>query len=82
MSARWCAGNRIRLLENGEAYYPRVFEAIAQARSEVLVETFILFADKVGYTQKKAMDRLDAKKEERRQRALEALGRGDANRKR
>lgn len=39
------------------------------------------FADKVGYTQKKAMDRLDAKKEERRRRTLESLGRGDANRK-
>ncbi|MBL8302124.1 MAG: cardiolipin synthase ClsB, partial [Ideonella sp.] len=49
MSARWCAGNRIALLENGEAYYPRVFEAIGQARHEVLVETFILFADKVGW---------------------------------
>ena len=36
------------LLENGEAYFPRVFEAIAQARREVLVETFILFEDKVG----------------------------------
>ena len=49
MSARWCAGNRIALLENGEAYYPRVFEAIGQARHEVMVETFILFADKVGW---------------------------------
>jgi cardiolipin synthase len=39
---------RLRLLENGEAFFPRVFEAIAQARSEVLVETFILFEDKVG----------------------------------
>lgn len=49
MSARWCAGNHISLLENGEAYYPRVFEVIGQARREVLVETFILFADKVGW---------------------------------
>lgn len=40
------------------------------------------FADKVGYTQKKAMERLDARKEERRQRSLEALGRGDHTRKR
>ena len=38
----------LRLLENGEAYFPRVFEAIAGARREVLVETFILFEDKVG----------------------------------
>lgn len=41
-------GNRIRLLENGEEYFPRVFDAIAQARSSVLLETFILFEDRVG----------------------------------
>jgi cardiolipin synthase len=44
----WVAGNTIELLENGEQYYPAVFEAIAQARTEVLIETFILFEDKVG----------------------------------
>jgi cardiolipin synthase len=44
----WTAGNRIELLENGEQYYPAVFETIAQARHEVLIETFILFEDKVG----------------------------------
>jgi cardiolipin synthase len=48
MSARWIPGNAFTLLENGEAYFPRVFEAIQAARSEVLVETFILFDDKVG----------------------------------
>ncbi|HSW23483.1 MAG TPA: cardiolipin synthase ClsB [Burkholderiaceae bacterium] len=48
MSLDWTHGNRIALLENGEAYYPRVFEAITQARHEVLLETFILFDDKVG----------------------------------
>jgi cardiolipin synthase A/B len=44
----WTRDNRVDLLENGEAYYPAVFEAIAQAQHEVLVETFILFEDKVG----------------------------------
>jgi cardiolipin synthase A/B len=44
----WTDGNDIRLLENGEAFYPRVFEAIANARLEVRLETFILFDDKVG----------------------------------
>lgn len=39
-------------------------------------------ADKYGYTQKKAMDRMDAKKEARRQKALEALGQGDKQRRR
>ena len=45
---RWIGGNRVELLENGEAFFPRVFEAILSARSEVIIETFILFEDKVG----------------------------------
>lgn len=49
-SPQWVQGNRIELLENGEAFFPRVFDAIRQARSEVLLETFILFEDKVGHT--------------------------------
>ncbi len=44
----WVGGNRIRLLENGEAFFPRVFDCIRQARREVMVETFILFEDRVG----------------------------------
>jgi len=48
MKFPWRDGNRVCLLENGEAYYPRVFEAIRGARREVLIETFILFEDKVG----------------------------------
>ncbi|VCU72161.1 Putative cardiolipin synthase YbhO [Pigmentiphaga humi] len=47
-SAAWVPGNRIALLENGEAFFPRVFEVIGQAREEVLLETFILFDDHVG----------------------------------
>lgn len=46
----WRPGNQIRLLENGEAYYPRVYAAIRAAQREVLIETFILFDDKVGRT--------------------------------
>ncbi len=46
--SRWISGNRFRLLENGEEFFPRVFECIAAARHEVLLETFILFEDKVG----------------------------------
>ncbi len=48
MNKRWVDGNRISLLENGEAFFPRVFEAIQAARKEILLETFILFEDKVG----------------------------------
>ena len=46
--AHWVPGNTVSLLINGEGYYPRVFDAIARARKEVLLETFILFDDKVG----------------------------------
>lgn len=48
MKLDWTEGNRLTLLENGEGYYPRAFKAIAQARREVLLETFIWFDDPVG----------------------------------
>ncbi|WP_394756362.1 cardiolipin synthase ClsB [Rhodoferax sp.] len=48
MKGRWVSGNRVNLLINGEVYFPRVFECIAAAEHEVLLETFILFEDKVG----------------------------------
>jgi cardiolipin synthase len=46
--ADWQPGNHFTLLENGEAFFPAVFEAIANAQREVILETFILFEDKVG----------------------------------
>jgi cardiolipin synthase len=46
---RWISGNAFSLLENGEAFFPRVFESIASAQHEVLIETFIVFEDKVGW---------------------------------
>jgi cardiolipin synthase len=48
MKQRWTTGNKFTLLENGEEYFPRVFEVIAGAQREVLLETFILYDDKVG----------------------------------
>ena len=48
MHGRWIEGNDIRLLENGEEFFPRVFSCIANAQREVVLETFILFEDKVG----------------------------------
>ncbi|MEX5502329.1 cardiolipin synthase ClsB [Pseudomonas sp. SAS7] len=48
MNRPWVDGNNVQLLINGEQYYPRVFEAMAQAREEILLETFIIFDDKVG----------------------------------
>lgn len=54
----WRDGNRVHLLENGEAFFPRVNEVIADAKSEVLLETFILAEDKVGEALQKTL--LDA----------------------
>ena len=48
MNRAWIPGNRVQLLENGDAFFPRVLAAIEAARDEVLIETFILFDDKVG----------------------------------
>ncbi|OGB08237.1 MAG: cardiolipin synthase B [Burkholderiales bacterium RIFCSPHIGHO2_12_FULL_69_20] len=48
LNSHWLPGNHITLLENGEGYYPRVFQSIDAAEHEVLLETFILFDDKVG----------------------------------
>ncbi|WNF55044.1 cardiolipin synthase ClsB [Pseudomonas sp. SG20052] len=44
----WQGNNFVEMLENGEAYFPRVFEAMRQAKTEILLETFIVFEDKVG----------------------------------
>lgn len=48
MNMPWRSGNQIILLENGEAFFPRVFGALQRAQRVVLIETFILFNDKVG----------------------------------
>jgi cardiolipin synthase len=48
MKSRWKDGNRFRLLENGEEFFPAVFKAIESAQREVVLETFIVFEDKVG----------------------------------
>lgn len=38
MRSRWLCGNAARLLENGEEFFPAVFDAIRTARCEVIVE--------------------------------------------
>ncbi|MCW1874778.1 cardiolipin synthase ClsB [Erwinia sp. INIA-01] len=48
MKPGWREGNSIRLLENGEEFFPRVFGAIQRAQHNLLLETFILFDDDVG----------------------------------
>ncbi len=44
----WVEGNAVALLENGNAFFPCLFDAISSARRELLLETFILFEDRVG----------------------------------
>ncbi len=48
MKNNWRDGNRIELLENGDEFFPAVFEAIGNARNTVILETFIWFEDEVG----------------------------------
>lgn len=45
----WRDGNRITLLENGEAFFPAVFSAMEKARSSIILETFIWFEDDTGW---------------------------------
>jgi cardiolipin synthase len=40
--AEWTQGNAVHLLENGEEFFPRFANAIANALEVVLLETFIL----------------------------------------
>jgi cardiolipin synthase len=55
MRSHWIAGNTVELLENGEEFFPRVFGLIAKAEREVIVETFILFEDQVGFSLRDAL---------------------------
>ena len=55
MNGQWLDGNQVELLINGEQYYPRVFAAMAQARKEILLETFIIYDDKVGQPLRQAL---------------------------
>jgi len=57
MNVKWREGNDFTLLENGEDFYPAVNEAIEAAKTEILLETFILFDDKVGQALRDAIVR-------------------------
>jgi len=47
----------------------------------VLAAIWWTIADKTGYTRRKAMERMDAKKEARRKRSLDELGLADRKKK-
>ncbi len=57
MNFPWRDGNRVELLINGEEYFPRLFQCIAEARREILLETFIIFEDEVGRQLQEALQR-------------------------
>ena len=42
MTVKWTRGNLLGLLENGEAFFPAVFDAIRGAERSVMLETFII----------------------------------------
>src|SRR6187402_3501000 len=48
MKDNWREGNDVKLLINGEEFYPRVFECIQNAKTEILLETFIIEEDEIG----------------------------------
>ncbi len=55
MKNNWRDGNNVELLINGEDFYPRVFECIENAKKEVILETFIIYEDKVGHRLQQAL---------------------------
>jgi cardiolipin synthase len=48
LNTAWLAGHRYALYENGEQFFPAAYAAIASARQEVLLESFIWADDVVG----------------------------------
>ncbi|UAW97747.1 cardiolipin synthase ClsB [Halopseudomonas nanhaiensis] len=55
MNFQWQEGNEVELLINGEGFFPSVFECIRSAEKEILLETFIIFDDRVGRALKAAL---------------------------
>lgn len=55
MKDNWREGNDIKLLINGEEFFPRVFECIRNATKEVIVETFIVEEDEIGFGLQQAL---------------------------
>ncbi len=45
---RLISGHSASLLNDGDSFYPRLFDCIQEAKSEILIETFILEEDDIG----------------------------------
>jgi cardiolipin synthase len=50
-------GNRISLLNNGDAFYPAMLDAIAEAEASITVEAYIYWAGQIGRTFAQALAR-------------------------
>jgi cardiolipin synthase len=55
MKYNWREGNSVELCINGEEFFPAVFDSFSKAKSEIIVETFILSEDKVGHQLQQAL---------------------------
>lgn len=55
MKDNWRDGNDVKLLINGEEFFPRVFECIRTAKTEILLETFIVEEDEIGFELQKEL---------------------------
>ncbi|MDF3011962.1 MAG: clsB [Cellvibrio sp.] len=55
MKENWRDGNDVKLLINGEEFFPRVFECIRNAKTEILLETFIVEEDEIGFELQQAL---------------------------
>lgn len=55
MNEQWHDGNEVKLLINGDEFFPCVFASIHNAQHEVLLETFIFFEDEVGVSLQQAL---------------------------
>jgi cardiolipin synthase A/B len=55
LDGSWQSGHHFELLENGEDFFPAVLGAIARARREVLIETFIWDNDETGLALREAV---------------------------
>lgn len=55
MSARWADGNEVVLLNSGREYFPALLEAIAHAKVELFLETYIFAEDATASSVVEAM---------------------------
>ncbi len=51
------AGNRLELLNNGDAFYPRMLADIERAERSITIEAYIYWAGDIGLTFARALDR-------------------------